>query len=240
MTAIEMPKRAMVLAAGRGKRMRPLSDTVPKPLLAVAKRTLLERTLDRLTAAGIEDVVVNLHHLGDRIRQQLDGRDDLRIHYSEEPELLETGGGLLKALDYFEGAPFFVANGDVLWQDGESSALLRMAEAWDATTMDGLLLVQALARATGYDGKGDFEMGAGGRLARRAGMSAPYVFTGVQLLHPRLFAESPQGPFSLNLLYDRAIAAGRLFGLAHEGTWYHVGTVDGLKRAEARFRESPA
>ncbi|MGB1546949.1 MAG: nucleotidyltransferase family protein [Alphaproteobacteria bacterium] len=240
MTAKTAPKRAMVLAAGRGKRMQPLSDHLPKPLLVVAGRTLLDRAIDRLAEAGVTDVVVNLHHLGEKIREQLQKRDGLRIHYSEETELLETGGGIRRALSHFQGEPFFVVNGDVLWQDGESPALLRLARAWNDETMDGLLLVQALARATGYDGKGDFEIDAGGRLARRKAQTAPFVFTGVQLLHPRLFAESPEGPFSLNLLYDRALAAGRLFGLAHAGTWYHVGTPEGLALAEEKFRESPA
>jgi len=240
MTDPTKPRRAMVLAAGRGRRLKPLSDTSPKPLLAIAGRTLLDRTLDRLAKAGIEDIVVNLHYLGEKIREHLNTRDDVRILYSEEAELLETGGGILNALSHFEGEPFFAVNGDVLWQDARHPALLRLAQAWDDTTMDGLLLVQPLAHATGYDGKGDFEMDETGHLERKKAATAPFVFTGIQLLHPRLFAKSPKGCFSLNLLYDEALSTGRLFGLAHEGAWYHIGTMDGLALAEARFQENPA
>ena len=240
MTAPAQPRRAMVLAAGRGRRLKPFSDTSPKPLLAIAGRTLLDRTLDLLMEAGIEDVVVNLHYLGEKIHEHLNERDDVRILYSEEAELLETGGGLLNALSHFENEPFFVVNGDVLWQDAGRPALSRLVQAWDDATMDGLLLVHPLARASGYDGKGDFEMDETGHLERKRPATAPFVFTGIQLLHPRLFAASPKGRFSLNLLYDRALSTGRLFGLAHEGAWYHIGTMEGLELAEARFQENPA
>ena len=229
----------MVLAAGRGRRLKPLSDTLPKPLLKIAGRTLLDRTLDRLVEAGIKDVVVNLHYLGEKIREHLNKRNEVKITYSEEVELLETGGSLLNALSYFEDEPFFVVNGDVLWQDDGGPALSRLVRAWDDTIMDGLLLVQPIARAIGYDGKGDFEMDKTGHLERKQADIAAFVFTGIQLLHPRLFAKSPKGRFSLNLLYDQALSAGRLFGLTHEGPWYHIGTMDGLALAETRFQEKP-
>ena len=232
------PSRAMVLAAGRGERLRPLTDSLPKPLVPIAGRSLLDRALDRLAAVGVEAVVVNLHHLGAQIRTQLAPRRDLKITYSEEPEALETGGGLARALAHFQGRNFFAINRDVLWQDFETPALVRLATAWDDAKMDGLLLLQPVARAVGYDGAGDFEMAADGGLERRSGASAPFVFTGVQLLHPRLFDAAPDGRFSLNLLYDQALSNGRLFGLAHKGTWFHVGTLPGLAMVEERFQES--
>jgi len=229
----------MVLAAGRGERLRPLTDSLPKPLVPIAGRSLLDRTLDRLVVAGIEDVVVNLHHLGAQIRTQLAPRRDLKITYSEEAEALETGGGLAHALTHFQGRNFFAINGDVLWQDFGPPALARLVAAWDDAKMDGLLLLQPVARAVGYDGAGDFEMAADGALERRpGGSSAPFVFTGVQLLHPRLFDAAPEGRFSLNLLYDQALSNGRLFGLVHKGAWFHVGTLPGLAMVEESFQES--
>jgi len=232
-----IPFRAMVLAAGRGERLRPLTDSLPKPLVPIAGRSLLDRTLDRLVVAGIEDVVVNLHYLGAQIRTQLAPRRDLKITYSEEAEALETGGGLAHALAHFQGRNFFAINGDVLWQDFGPPALARLAAAWDDAKMDGLLLLQPVARAVGYDGAGDFEMAADGCLERRQGSSAPFVFTGVQLLHPRLFDTAPEGRFSLNLLYDQALSKGRLFGLAHKGAWFHIGTLSGLAMVEENFQE---
>lgn len=236
MTMAWMPKRAMVLAAGRGERLRPLTDRLPKPLIAIAGRSLLDRALDRLKEAGVEEVVVNLQHLGEKIRQALARRDDVRIVYSEEKERLETGGGIAKALPRFGQAPFFAVNGDVLWEEGGPPALRRLAEGFDAARMDGLLLVQPRAAALGYDGNGDFELGAGGKLIRRQGNTAPYVFTGIQLLHPKLFEGAPGGRFSMNLLYDAALAKGRLFGLVHVGAWYHIGTPEALAAIEERFR----
>ncbi len=236
MTAQNMPERAMVLAAGRGERLRPLTDSLPKPLVAVAGRALLDRTLDRLVEAGIGEAVVNLHHLGEKIRTHLAPRRDLRIHFSEEDTLLETGGGLRKALPHFQGRPFFALNGDVLWQDAGQAALTRLAETFEGARMDGLLLLQPVADAIGYDGAGDFERQSDGRLVRRARSAAPFVFTGVQLLHPRLFESAPEGRFSLNLLYDRALAKGRLFGCVHDGAWYHIGTPAGLALVEEKFQ----
>lgn len=235
-----LPSRAMVLAAGRGERLRPLTDSLPKPLVPIAGRTLLDRILDRLAAAGVEEAVVNLHHLGAQIRTQLASRCDLNITFSEETEALETGGGLARALAHFQGRNFFAINGDVLWQDFETPALARLAAAWDDAKMDGLLLLQPVAHAVGYDGSGDFEMSADGGLERRSGPSAPFVFTGVQILHPRLFDAAPEGRFSLNLLYDQALLKGRLFGLAHKGTWFHVGTLPGLAIVEENFQENPS
>jgi len=226
------PRRAMVLAAGLGLRMRPLTETLPKPLVALAGRSLLDRALDALAAAGVADAVVNTHYLPHLIAAHVAGRAAPRIALSPEDALLETGGGVKRALGLLGSGPFFVVNADIAWADGPRPALARLAAAWDDAAMDALLLVQPVARAPGYDGAGDFTLDEGGRLARRNGPTAPFVFTGVQMLHPRLFAAAPEGAFSLNLLYDAARGNGRLFGLVHDAAWYHVGTPAALAEAE--------
>jgi MurNAc alpha-1-phosphate uridylyltransferase len=221
----------MVLAAGLGLRLRPITLTTPKPLVSVAGRTLLDRVLDHLGVVGCRHIVVNLHWLGDSIRRHLAGRADLA--FSEEPQLLDTGGGVARALPLLGSAPFYVCNADILWRDQGRPALARLAEAWDGARMDALLLLQPVATAFGYDGAGDFALDSDGRLRRRpAGQTVAWLFAGVQILHPRLFRDSPAGAFSLNLLYDRAIATDRLFGLVHHGGWYHIGTPEALAEAE--------
>jgi MurNAc alpha-1-phosphate uridylyltransferase len=225
----------MVLAAGKGLRMRPITHTLPKPLVTVDGRTLLDRALDRLAAAGVETAVVNLHHLGDRIERHLKRRNDLEIRFSHEDDLLlETGGGVKKALPLLGDDPFYVVNGDVLWLDGGEGALMRLAAAWDDDRMDGNLLLHATVDAYGYDGRGDFNVAPDGVLERRRETDvAPYLFAGVQVLHPRLFHGAPDGVYSLNVLYDRALDDGRLYGVVHDGEWFHLGTPEGLAQAEA-------
>ncbi len=229
-----LPRHAMVLAAGRGNRLRPLTETTPKPLIPVNGQPLIDRAIDRLAEAGVDQVTVNLHHLGDRIETHLKTRTTPTIRLSPEDVLLDTGGGVRNALETLGVGPFFVVNGDVLWLNGTEDTLRRLAAAWDDATMDGLLLVHSTVDAHGYAGRGDFCVGPVGLLSRRPeGEVSPYLFTGVQILHPRLFATAPDGAFSLNLLYDRAIEDGRLFGLVHDGEWFHVGTPEGLAEAEA-------
>ena len=225
----------MVLAAGLGLRMRPLTEHTPKPLIPVAGRCMLDRVFAHLDAVGVPSRVVNAHWLAPRLHAHLAGRPGVAL--SDEAELLETGGGVARALPLLGAAPFYVCNADVLWTDGAAGpALARLAAAWDDAAMDALLLLVARERAFGYDGPGDFLRGDDGRLARRAAdITAPFVFTGVQILHPRLFADAPSGAFSLNLLYDRAQRAGRLYGLVHDGGWYHIGTPAALAAAEARL-----
>jgi N-acetyl-alpha-D-muramate 1-phosphate uridylyltransferase len=233
---IDMPRRAMVLAAGLGKRMRPLTDTRPKPLLEVAGRSLLDRALDRLAEVPIERAVVNVHYLGDQIEAHLKTRTSPPIAISRESELLETGGGVVKALPLLGAAPFFAVNADVLWLDGAAPALQRMASAWDDSRMDVLLLMQSTAAARGYEGRGDYFLDALGRLRRRRSNEvAPYVYAAVQILHPRIFKDAPDGAFSLNRIYDKAEAAGRLWGIVHDGLWFHVGTPEDLAATELEF-----
>lgn len=230
------PKVAMVLAAGLGKRMRPLTETLPKPLVPVAGRTLIDRVLDRLEGAGIERVVVNLHHFRATLEAHLARRPVPRIQFSPEPDLLETGGGVRHALRLLGAAPFYVTNADVLWFDGKRPALERLARAWDDGAMDVLLLLHPTISAFGYEGVGDYFCDSLGRLRYRRGLEIPpYIFAGVQILHPRIFKDTPEGPFSLKRLYDKAEAGGRLWGLVHDGLWFHVGTPEGLADVEAEL-----
>lgn len=235
---IRVPTHAMVLAAGLGLRMRPLTQTTPKPLLEVGGRPMLDHALDRLQEAGVTQVVVNTHWLPEKIEDHLRDRSAPETRISREDELLETGGGIAKALPMLGEDAFYGANADIVWRDGATPALLRLARTWDDERMDALLMLTATVRATGYDGGGDFLMDPMGKLTRRPERQiAPYVFTGVQILHPRLFKDVPSGPFSMNLLYDRALDADRLYGMAHDGDWYHVGTPDAIDVADAEILE---
>jgi len=230
---MSVPKRAMVLSAGLGVRMRPITDRIPKPLVTVAGRTLLDRCLDRLDAAGVETVVVNTFHLAELVERHVAARRRPHIVISREVELLDTGGGVANALSHLLPGSFFVINSDSLWLDGAVDTLHRLASAWDDAHMDALLLLKPVELASGYDGKGDFHLGPEGRLTRRAkGATAPFLFIGLQILSPRLFTGLAVGKFSLNRLYDRAAASGRLHGLRHEGAYFHVGTPEALVLAE--------
>ncbi len=229
----KMPKTAMVMAAGYGKRLRPLTDSVPKPLVKVLGVPMIDVVLDRLAAAGVERAVVNLHHLGGMIRDHLKHRTDIEIVFSEESEILETGGGIVQALPLLGPDPFFAVNAKIIWLNGRTDVLRRLADTWNDAEMDGLLLLQPTVTAVGYEGRGDFLMDQNGRLARREEWRvAPLVYAGIQILHPRLFQDAPQGAFSTNILWDRAIAQGRLFGIRHDGEWYHVSTPKHLEDVE--------
>ncbi|EME70380.1 nucleoside-diphosphate-sugar pyrophosphorylase [Paramagnetospirillum caucaseum] len=228
---------AMVLAAGLGLRMRPITLAIPKPLVTVAGHTMLDRALDHVERAGIDDIVVNTHWLAGKVTEHLAGRGGITL--SHEPELLETGGGVAKALPHLGHASFFVVNSDIIWTDGDTPALARLARMWNPERMDALLLLQPVERAVGYEGKGDFFLDAADVPRRRGeASSAPYLFSGVQVLHHRLFEGAPEGRFSLNVLYDRAAERKRLFGLVHDGAWYHVGTPETLPEVE-RLLSSP-
>lgn len=228
---------AMVLAAGLGKRMRPITDTLPKPLVAIAGKPMLDHALDRLAQAGVARAIVNVHYLAGQIEAHVARRSTPAITISDERELLlETGGGVRKALPLLGDAPFFHVNSDSLWSEKGTANLSAMAAAWDPGAMDMLLLLAEREGSVGFDGAGDFFMDAGGRLTRRGkAESAPLVYAGVAILKPALFADTPEGPFSLNLLFDRAIARGRLFGHALDGRWLHVGTPEAIPLAEAAY-----
>ncbi len=233
-------RTAMVLAAGLGKRMRPLTATRPKPLVEVAGKPLLDHVFDRLRSAGIRRVVVNVHYLADaleaHVRRQF---PDMEILISDERgELLETGGGVTHALPLIEDETFLVVNSDNFWVDGPVDAIHLLASRWDEAAMDALLLMVPLARANCHRGKGDFHLdGMGAIRRRRPGRMAPFVFTGVQLVSRRLFADAPSGAFSTNLLWNRAIAAGRAYGMVHQGMWFDVGTPRAIPATEAMLAD---
>jgi MurNAc alpha-1-phosphate uridylyltransferase len=232
-----VPKTAMVMAAGLGKRMRPLTITRPKPLVEVRGRPLIDHVFDRLRAAGVERIIVNVHYLADSLEAHLRRRHpDLEILISDERDrLLETGGGLVKARGLMGDAPVLVVNGDSLWVDGPVDSLRLMASRWDPATMDALLLMVPLARANNLAGMGDFRLAADGRIIgrRRAGTVAPFAYIGVQIIDPAIIVDAPEGPFSTNLFWDRAIAAGRAYGQVHQGLWFEIGTPAAVTRTEA-------
>ncbi|MEM8813182.1 MAG: nucleotidyltransferase family protein [Pseudomonadota bacterium] len=238
----QRPKRAMVLAAGLGKRMRPITTTTPKPLVEVAGRALIDHGLDRLAAAGIETAVVNVHYLADLIETHLKRRPAPKIIISDErSKLLDTGGGIAKALPHFEDEPFVLMNSDSFWVEGVRPNLQGLVNAWDETRMDILLMLAPTVASVGYPGRGDFLLSPDGRLNRRPERGvAPFVYAGVAILHPRIFADSNTGAFSLNQLLDQAIEAERLFGIRMEGLWFHVGTPDAIAEAEAALLETAA
>lgn len=230
--------RAMMLAAGLGTRMRPLTLTRPKPLIEVAGRSLLDRGVDALQRAGVSQVVVNKHYLADQIDGWAAARATPHIVVQDEEALiLDTGGGVAKALPHLGPDPFFVLNSDSFWVDGPAPALHRMRDAWNDATMDCLLLLARKNHSTGFDGPGDFDMDDTGRLARRSGETAEHVYAGAYLVHPRLFRDAPEGAFSMNELWNRALAEGRLHGLVHDGWWLHVGTPDAIALAEDKLRQ---
>jgi MurNAc alpha-1-phosphate uridylyltransferase len=238
-SALWRPEAGLVLAAGLGKRMRPLTDKVPKPLVRLKGRALIDHVLDRLAAAGVARAVVNVHYLADLLEAHVAHRKRPEITISDERgKILDTGGAVVQALSKLGSQPFLIHNSDSVWIEGVGSNLERLFAAWDGSTMDSVMLLASATTSLGYEGSGDFGMGTDGRLIRRGERQmAPFVFTGVSIAHPRLFEGAPEGPFSLNRLWDTAIKQGRLYGVRLEGLWMHVGTPEALKEAE-RWIES--
>jgi len=227
----------MILAAGFGTRMRPITDHTPKPLIPLAGRTLIDHGIDRLIAAGVKRVVVNTHYKAPMMAEHLAKRTDVEIVLSHEETLLDTGGGVKKALPHL-GEAFYLINADVFWLNARTPALLRLARAWAPERLDALLLVQRTTTAIGYDGIGDFVVDALGNVRRRGEREVvPHLFAGVELLSRHFFDSAPEGAFSLNLLWNKAIAAGRLKAVIHDGEWFHVGTPEGLAQSEDRLSE---
>ena len=230
----------MVLAAGLGSRMRPFNGHIPKPLVEVGGKALIDCVLDRLAAAGVERVVINVHHLAEQIERHVQGRTRPRIIISDEREaLLGTGGGVARALPALGDAPFFHVNSDTIWIDGVKPNLTRLAAAFAPARMDALLLLAPTTTSIGYAGRGDFAMTPDGRLTPRGERDVvPFVFAGAAILAPGLFRSAPAGAFPLTKLFDRAAEAGRLHGLRLEGVWMHVGTPDAVAAAEAAIAAS--
>lgn len=237
----DVPHTAMVMAAGLGKRMRPLTATKPKPLIEVGGKSLLDHVLEKLRAAGVKKVVVNVHYLADAVEAHLASRaHGLDVAISDERSLLmETGGGMVQAERLIDSDPFLAVNSDNLWVDGPADTLKLLASHWDDEKMDALLLLVPLARAENHKGIGDFHMDRTGRLRRRnKSHVAPFVFTGVQMVSKRLLRDAPEGPFSTNVLWDRAIEEGRCFGAVHQGLWFDVGTPTSIPMTEAALENA--
>jgi len=237
----EVPTTAMIMAAGLGKRMRPLTATRPKPLIEVGGKALLDHVLEKLRIAGVKKVVVNVHYLAEALEAHLMSRDHgLEVVISDERALLlETGGGLVKAAPLIDSDPFLAANSDNLWIDGPADTIRLLASQWDDSKMDALLLLVPQARALNHKGMGDFHMDRTGRLRRRQRSHvAPFVFTGIQMVSKRLLRDSPDGPFSTNILWDRAIEEGRCFGAVHQGLWFDVGTPKSIPMTEAALENA--
>lgn len=233
---MKMPETAMVLAAGLGKRMRPITETIPKPLVEVAGKPLIDWGLDSAARAGIRKAVVNVHYLADQLERHLRHRNDLEIVISDEREtLLDSAGGIVKALPALGVEPFFILNADTFWVgDEESPNLVGLAEDWDADRMDILVMTARLDQETGYEGTGDFVADGEGRLRRARDVSGePVIYAGAGIIHPRIFGGAEPGVFSLNRYFDEAIAAGRLYGMPMTGYWLTVGTPDAIGKAEA-------
>lgn len=246
-----MIDKAFILAAGRGTRMKPLTDRLPKPLAEVAGRSLLERSLEHLRDAGVSDVVINTHHLADQIEAKINsylhpsprrGEDKgggalkMDIHLSHEPRLLDTGGGIYKALQHFQENPFYVLSGDGLWTDGaHENALRRLAKAWDPEVMDILMLLQPVSVFALTEGIGDYDLLPDGRARRSPDKTGTHMFTSIRINHPRIFANAPHGAFSYLTLLDAAQQAGRLYGLEHDGEWHHISTMENLAAVDAVF-----
>jgi MurNAc alpha-1-phosphate uridylyltransferase len=230
-----MITQAMILAAGMGKRLRPLTDTTPKPLIPVGGKALLDHAVDHAVAAGVTHCVINTHHLAEQIHDHIkSAHPHLHITLSHEPELLETGGGITKVLPHFQGQPFFVLNADIWWQDVGASSLLQLSQLWDSEKMDALLLLASLEKAIGYTGLGDYSLTPDGHAHYRGNQpTAPYIFSGIRIIHPRLFDGQTVCPFSIVPLFHQAEQQGRLYGLVHEGAWGDIGTPTSLEQVRA-------
>ena len=233
-------KRAMVLAAGYGTRLKPLTDRVPKPLVPVAGQPMIQYALDRLQAYGIEEVIINVSHLKEQLTAWLAGRNDLTIKLSEEAEPLETGGGLKKALPLLGNEPMFTINSDILWMDEGETALDRLTRHWDDAKMDFLLLAQPKSRAVGHDHGEDHLFIKPGSTIDWNEHDAPYIIAGIGIFHPRVLREAPDGKFSIKILWHQALAQNRLFCLPHHGRWFQTGTLADIKKAEEDLKQPEA
>jgi N-acetyl-alpha-D-muramate 1-phosphate uridylyltransferase len=229
----------MVLAAGLGKRLRPVTDTLPKPLVKIGGKPMIDWGLDSLEEAGVTKAVVNVHYLADQVEAHLAGRASPHIVFSDEREtLLESGGGIIKALPLLGEKPFFLINSDTFWLEGEKANLLQLAEMFNSDSMDMLLMLVTPGQATGYEGKGDFSMDSNSRLRRpRQDETVPYVYAGAAVIHPRIFKGAIAEPHSLNRQFNEAITQGRLFGMPMHGQWLTVGTPESIPAAEAVVRK---
>lgn len=228
---------AMILAAGKGTRLHPYTDHTPKPMVEIAGRSIIKRTIDKLKRAGIKRVIVNTHHLAEKLEQHLKDICDITVIFSREDVLLETGGGVKRALPHLGSDPFYLINGDALWEEDENvPALGRLATAWNDASMDCLLLLQPLSSMTLTHGVGDYSLLPDGRAQREKGQQGSHMFAGVRIVHPRVFKDSPDTAFSFLKLMDKAESNNRLYAIAHSGAWFHISTAQDLECVDAAYR----
>ncbi|MGH1377819.1 MAG: nucleotidyltransferase family protein [Alphaproteobacteria bacterium] len=236
-----IPKRAFILAAGFGTRMRPLTNKVPKPMVQVAGRSLIWRSLDKLRAAGVCEVVVNSHYLADVLKEHLEDYmskyPDMVIHISFEPEILETGGGVKNALHYFEDEPFYVIAGDALWFDGELPVLERLARKWDGKLMDIITLMQPVDNMELTSGVGDYDLDNNGLVRRSKDKTGSHMWTNIRLNHPRIYNDTDLKDFSFLQVMDKCEARRRFYALEHDGEWHHISTPQDLNAVDAYLRK---
>lgn len=232
------PEKAFILAAGKGTRLRPYTDNIPKPMVEVAGKSIIRRTIEKLRAAGVGKIVVNLHHLGHVLESHLKEITHPAIVLSPETDLLETGGSIKLGLHHFDGGPFYIINGDALWDEGEIPALDKLAHAWDDESMDILLLLQPTHRMELTGAVGDYHLAADGKATRAKDKNGSHMFAGVRIAHPRIFDGTPDGAFSFLTLMDKAEREGRLYAVEHSGHWYHISTPEDLVSVNAHFREA--
>lgn len=231
------PDKAFILAAGMGSRLRPYTDTMPKPMVPVAGKSIIQRTLEKLKQEGVGDVVVNTHYLARVLQDHLSEVQHPRITISHEDQLLDTGGGVKKMLHFFENRPFYMINGDAIWEEkSNNTAISRLAENWNEQKMDMLLLLQKTSAMTLTDGVGDYDLASDGTVIRKQDKGGSHMFAGIRIVHPRLFMGTPDGPFSFLTLMDKAQQNGRLFAIEHEGEWHHISTPQELERVDRAYR----
>lgn len=235
------PDRAFILAAGRGNRLRPHTDTLPKPLVPVAGQPIIDYVIDGVTGAGVTDVTVNLHYMADKLERHLRGKSVPRFTLTHEEVLLDTGGGIKNGLSSMGDGPFYIVSGDSFWADGPSgNTLRRMAAAWDPAQMDLLLMLQPLSRLHTDHAVGDYDMQSDGRIVRSKNQTGAYMWTSIRVCDKRLFDNTPDGPFSFLTLMDRAESRGRLYGMVHDGEWYHITTPDDLVQIDTELTKGRA
>ncbi len=231
------PDKAFILAAGKGTRLRPYTDTMPKPMVEIAGRSIIKRTIEKLKDVGVKQIVINLHHLGDTLAQHLDDIREPNLIFSRETELLETGGGLKKGLAHFNNEPFYIINGDALWDDGKIPALQALADRWDESKMDILLLLQPVSAMQFGEAVGDYKLAKDGRATRAKNKDGDYMFAGIRIAYPRIFEGSPDGTFSFLELMDKAERENKLYAVAHDSNWYHISTPEDLETVDALFKK---
>ena len=235
------PEKAFILAAGKGSRLRPYTDTMPKPMVSVGGTSIVRRTLEKLDEAGVKDVVINSYHLAEVLEEHLKDWTVPRIIWSRETDLLETGGGAKLAMHHFDGQAFYLINGDALWSEGpQGPALSRLAREWDDSKMDLLLLLQPVNGMTLTNGVGDYQLNAGGTAIRSSNKDGTHMFAGIRIVHPRLFDGSPDGAFSFLQLMDKAEKSGRLYAIEHDGAWHHISTPEELHRVDESLHNGEA